>query len=129
MSTKRLPAYRRGDTWRILLQPITDPILQALLPLGSREVWFTVKLDGTDAVDDSDAVIQMKWPISTLPTVDVEGVEHYLLQIPSDKTNIPLAEYVADIQLVLPGSPPEVDTLVVDEKFRVTRDVTRLVEV
>lgn len=115
-SSDRLPDFRRGDTYAFELES-SDPRTGAAIDITGYEYTITFKVNNDDA--DVDAVIQKT--IVASGTDAENGIVEIRLE--SDETNVAVGTYYMDVQRVIPGSPPDVSTLVT-QTIDITQDIT-----
>lgn len=110
--------FYRGDTKKYKFT-FTDAN-GAPVNITGWEIWLTLKLDV--AAVDANAEMQVKHVVGNDVADDpVNGVAN--LTATSVNTTIPVGTYQYDMQRVIPGSPPDVRTLL-RGKVKVLQDVT-----
>ena len=117
MADTQLKDIIRGDTKTYNLT-FTDKNNNPI-PLYGRKIWMTFKSDMADT--DADAAMQV---VVTPPDNDDSLNGKATIVLSPNDTDITPDEYFYDIQIVTPGSPPDVKTLV-SSKIRVIDDVTK----
>jgi len=114
-----LPAFRRGDTYTIRIRHPDS------LDITGWEFYLTLK----SSLADLTPVAQAYTMAGMHPDDDAAHGLAYL-EIPSDTSAaIPAGEYYYDVQMVIPGAPPKIRTIMppverYQEKMKVVPGVT-----
>jgi hypothetical protein len=110
--------FYRGDT-RVYKFVFTDSAGSAI-DITGWHIWFTLKTDKTAA--DTAAALQVDHTVGDNVSDDAVAGTVYVTAT-SDDTAITVGTYYYDFQRVIPGTPPDVKTILAG-KVKVLQDVT-----
>ena len=115
--SNHLENFYRGDTLTLTLT-FTDKITGDPVDITGWDVWLTLKNELSDL--DAAAAMQVTLTVPAGPDA-VNGIATFIAT--SEDTAIPVATYKYDFQRVIPGSPPDVVTIVAG-KVKCKQDVS-----
>lgn len=134
MATK-IANFRRGDTrrWKFTFEENTGtdeaPVWEGQ-NITDWIVFVTFKLDSFSLADDDEGVVQVQTTAGddaggpAYPDDILNGVVYLVLPSDVSETLLPDETYEYDFQRVIPGTPPDVDTVNAG-KVKILQDTTR----